>query len=954
MVRKMQEQVVTLRRRTQMLHSALLVLLCCPCISSTMVSRGSSVANDTQHVRRPSSVRPVHYTVKLQAFLHGNRSIHGEVQVELEVIKRTSAIILHLADILVRNDTIKVTAVNRRQNYPVRREVYDPRRQQYTVQLRWRLQPGKAYLLAMKFVASLANTPKGIYFTSYKDSEGNERTMAATHFWPTNARRAFPCFDDPAMKATYEVHIARESHMMALSNMPLVKTTPIQGQEGWLWDQFATSLNMSTYLVAFAIIQYTSRSATAASGTTVNVWAEAAVLDKTSLALEATAFSLTFFESYFNLPYPLQKLDLVALPDTPYDGMENWGLIFYRESEFQWEVETSTAGRRRQMCELVMHETAHQWFGNLVTFKWWTDLWLSEGFATYMATLAVHNFEPSWGMLEQFVVTRQQKVMQVDALFASHPITLPVKQPQDIEQVFFEIPYNKGAAVIRMMEHFLTLDTFKKAISNYLSARSQSNADQDDLWAFMTTAAHEDGSLPQEITVKTVMDTWTLQEGFPVITVYRYHNGSAKLTQERFVAGDAAASPVPASRWWVPVTFTSQKRPSFVHTRAQTWLSSHANHVTVTGLPPPQFWVIFNLQMTGFYRVNYDEYNWNLLAYQLAEDHSIIHVTNRAQIIDDALTLARAGFLSYDCGLNVTVYLKNERSYVAWKAAFNNMQFLHRMMRHTPAYGAFKDYMLSILEPVYESLGFEDGPEDDLQTLLLRSEVVRWACRLRLADCIDNSVRLFNKWMTDPENSTVAPNMAETVMCSAVQEGGQAAWEYTWQQLHHASTSPDLRDAMRRALGCSSQVWLLARYLEAAWGGESGLRWREFSEVLEAVASSDAGSFLAWHYLLENWSRVTQFVGGDSSSLASMVEAATRHFNTAYQLQQLLQVMTEGRAGSRAGRLERAQRLVLENVRNNISWKKRSFSTIVEWLSQRGFSPTLHQARKRRRLTLVK
>ncbi|XP_042862506.1 aminopeptidase N-like [Penaeus japonicus] len=929
-----------------------LLLLLCHSVSYAGKGKMRAEAEEEEEetsIRLPTDLRPVHYVVRLHPLIHGNHTIIGRLEVELEVRKSTSRVVFHHVDIDVIEDSVRVSLMSKRRTLPVKRQRYDPEYQQYTVQLRRRLRQGNTYLLSMHFRSMLGNATKGFFVTTYKDREGNERKVAATQFWPADARRAFPCFDEPEMKATFDVYLARDVNMTAISNMPLVRSTPVHGWEGWVWDQFATSFNMSTYLVAFVISDYRHRVLDSGAKTRLEVylkslrlhfplaWTRRDALDQTGLALKVANYSLHFFENYFNLSYPLRKMDLVALPETSFSAMENWGLITCRESLFLVDPANSSATQQRNLARLMSHEMAHQWFGNLVTPKWWTDLWLSEGFATYMANVAIDQLEPNWGLLDGFVVEQQQYIMHHDGLRSSHPVSDAIPSPAFIYDVFDEIPYNKGASIIRMMQHFLTEETFKRGLTSYLYTLKYANANQDDLWHFMTEAYLEDSSLPSDVTVKTIMDTWTLQEGYPVVTVTIDHNGNAKLTQKRFLTlGDEKEEDL-SYKWWVPVTFTSQKRPLFRHTRAQTWLSSHADHVTVTGLPPPQFWHIFNLQMTGYYRVNYHEYNWNLLALQLQEDHEVIHVTNRAQIIDDALALARAGLLSYKTALNTTMYLQGEESHVAWKAAFRNMQFLCDMFRYTASYGALKEYFLSLLKPLYDTLGFKNDPEADLQTQLLRQEVVAWACLLQDNHCVNTSALLFRRWMEGREGLRrgVNSDIAMTVYCTALSRGNEREWEFAWRRFRNAKSRLQ-REALGSALGCTSRGWILAMYLEEALGGGSGLRQQDVSLAFKAVARSEVGTFVAWHFLRENWRELSQLDIVDISTLSEMVMSAVKYFNTDQQLEQVKQLLED--AADDHDPLKKVLHQALETVERNVMWRRKYFDVVNEWLDERGFS----------------
>lgn len=917
-----------------------LLLLLCHSVTYARKRKMRLEAEDEEeetNIRLPPTLRPVHYTVRLHPLLHGNHTIIGRLEVELEVLKATSRVVFHLVDIDVVEESVRVTLISKRRTLPVKRQRYDPEYQQYTVHLRRRLRQGNIYLLSLHFQSMLGNATKGFFVTTYKDKEGNERKVAATQFWPADARRAFPCFDEPEMKATFDLYLAREANMTAISNMPLVRTTPMQGWQGWVWDQFATSFNMSTYLVAFVISDYQRRALDGGERTKIEAWTRRDALEQTGLALTVANYSLHFFENYFNLSYPLRKMDLVALPETSFSAMENWGLITCRESLFLIDPTNSSAIQQRNLARLITHEMAHQWFGNLVTPKWWTDLWLSEGFATYMANVAIDQLEPEWGLLDGFVVDQQQYIMHHDGLRSSHPVSDAIPSPAFIYDVFDEIPYNKGASIIRMMQHFLTEETFQKGLTSYLSSLRYANANQDDLWHFMTEAYLEDNSLPSDVTVKTIMDTWTLQEGYPVVTVTADHKGSAKLTQKRFLTlGDEKEEDL-SYKWWIPITFTSQKRPFFRHTRAQTWLSSQADHVIVTGLPPPQLWHIFNLQMTGYYRVNYNDYNWNLLALQLQEDHEVIHVTNRAQIIDDALTLARAGLLSYKTALNTTMYLKAEKSHVAWQAAFRNMQFICDMFRYTASYGALKEYFLSLLKPLYDTLGFKHDPEADLQTQLLRQEVVTWACLLQDSRCVNASAMLFRRWMEgrDGFRRGVASDVALPVYCTALSRGIEREWEFAWRKFRVAKSRPQ-REALGTALGCTPRGWILSMYLEEALGGGSGLRRRDLPLAFKAVARSEVGSFVAWQFLSENWRELRQLDLVDISVLSEMVLSAVKYFNNDHQLDQVKQLLEE--TPNDQAPLKKVLRQAAAMVERNVLWKRSYFEEIDEWLDERGFS----------------
>ncbi|MPC09521.1 Aminopeptidase N [Portunus trituberculatus] len=527
------------------------------------------------------------------------------------------------------------------------KQTYDNQRQFYHAHLQQPLTKGRRYVLSMEFTGYLNDKLHGFYRSSYRDSNGIKRWLAVTQFQPTDARRAFPCFDEPAMKATFEVFLAREIDMSAISNMPKISSQPIEGQQGWIRDSFNTSVPMSTYLVAFLVSDFSSKEVTTQNGVTFRTLAREAAINQANYSLEIGPNILTFFEDYFSIPYPLPKQDMIAIPDFAAGAMENWGLITYRETAMLYDPKVSAAYNKQRVAIVVAHELAHQWFGNLVTPKWWTDLWLNEGFANYMEYVGTDHAEPEWQMMEQFIVVDLHKVLRLDCLESSHPINIPVGHPDEIYEIFDTISYSKG---------------------------------------------HQDLTLVKCVTVKTIMDTWTLQMGYPVITVIRSADGaSATVTQERFLLRkDSNSTDTHVYRWWVPLSYTTQATANFNNTAPSMWLSKTDTNITIRSLPDSKQWVIFNVQETGYYRVNYDDKNWKLLIEQLKVDHTKIHVNNRAQLIDDALNLARAGQLSYSLPMDLIAYLKNETSYTPWATALNNLAYIDKLFSRTGTYGSLK------------------------------------------------------------------------------------------------------------------------------------------------------------------------------------------------------------------------------------------------------------------------
>lgn len=294
---------------------------------------------------------------------------------------------------------------------------------------------------------------------------------------------------------------------------------------------------------------------------------------------------------------------MVAIPDFSAGAMENWGLITYRETDLLYDPNISAAASQHRIASVVAHELAHQWFGNLVTMKWWTDLWLNEGFATYMAAKAVHHINPEWNSLNEENVDNMLQVYQLDSMISSHPISIKIGHPREIAQIFDTISYKKGSYILRMMDLFLGEDVFRQGLTNYLNKYAYANAEQNDLWNALTDEAHEQKVLDPKMTVKTIMDTWTLQTGYPIITVLRdYEDNSASVTQQRFYKGLFSTKKVENPCWFVPLSYTTASEKNFNATKPKTWFTCDEQGPTatnITDLPGNDVWVLFNIQSSG-------------------------------------------------------------------------------------------------------------------------------------------------------------------------------------------------------------------------------------------------------------------------------------------------------------------------------------------------------------------
>ena len=465
----------------------------------------------------PDNVRPIHYDLKLTPNFD-DFTFAGEVDVTVSMEPGTTEIMLNCCEIEIHSATVSWTDTHGEQEQSSTDIAYDADAETATISIPGTPADGLVgnQHLRMSFTGELNDKLRGFYRSQYVNPEGETAYLATTQFEATDARRALPCWDEPAAKATFQVTLDVPEEMEAVSNTPIIdESRSGNGRKTLLFDKTPV---MSTYLLAYVIGDLTHIEKEAADGTLVGVWMTRGKEEQGQFALDTSVKLLSFFNDYFGIPYPLPKLDHLAIPDFAAGAMENWGCVTYRETALLVDPANSSAGTRQRVAEVVAHEMAHMWFGDLVTMEWWDDLWLNESFATWVGTKAVDWLFPEWSMWTQFVNMDTNRAFSLDGLKNSHPIEQEVANPAEVSQLFDAISYSKGGSVLRMLEHFLTPNVFRIGLNAYLTRHSYQNARTTDLW----TALEESSGEP----VNSIMSSWTGQTGYPVLDVAATSNAA--------------------------------------------------------------------------------------------------------------------------------------------------------------------------------------------------------------------------------------------------------------------------------------------------------------------------------------------------------------------------------------------------------------------------------------------
>jgi len=428
--------------------------------------------------------------------------------------------------------------------------------------------------------------------------------------------------------------------------------------------------------------------------------------------------------------------------------------------------------------------------------------------------------------------------------------------------------------------------------------------------------------------------------GYPVVKVQRdYASGGAMADQDRFLLTPANPQHLlqdnASYTWWVPISWTTPEL-GFDTTYPSAWLdparAGTDTALSLSGLEATQP-LIVNVQQTGFYRVNYDLENWNLLADQLIDNHTSINRVNRAQIIDDALNLARAGLLDYPIALRQTEYLSLEVDYIPWKAAFNGFKYLENMLKRSPGWGDLRSYLATALQPLLNKLGFEERPGEDFLSEKLRISLLAALCGQGNQQCTEFSIYLLDEWMSypDPDSSSPIPtSLQSTLLCTGIAAGNLTHWDFLWQRYLNSNNANEKAKIMG-ALACTKEIWLLQRYLDMALDENSGVRKQDGYRVVTGVSKNTVGRYLAWNWLRQNWSRISQYYDtAISSAVGRMITAVAADFNTEFELAELEAFIAEHE--NELGSAGRSAKQMVESTKANIAWTANHYQTIVDWL----------------------
>ncbi|KAF9559183.1 hypothetical protein EC968_006724 [Mortierella alpina] len=868
-----------------------------------------------ERVVLPKNVTPVHYDLKLTPNLE-TFVFSGEVAIRVNVHEPTAIIKLNVKKLTIHRASITVGG-------ETHKAAIDTSSDQIAIFTFAQPVPKGSAVLEIDFEGELNDRMNGFYRSQYKDKDGSTKYMAVTQFEACDARQAFPCWDEPEAKATFSITLVVPSHLTALSNMPIKEMTAVEPEV--VTVHFEKTPIMSTYLVAFAVgdFEYIETTTTELETPVVcRVYTLPGLVEQGRFALDITPKILEYFTRIFGTAYPLPKLDHIAVPDFDSGAMENWGLITYRTVALLYDEKTSAVNDKEQVAVTVAHEIAHQWFGNLVTMEWWEHLWLNEGFATWVGTLAVDHVFPEWDTWSNFVISEYQHGLSLDSLRSSHPIEVPVADPHEIHQIFDAISYSKGAAVIRMLSNWLTVDVFLAGIRRYLKKHAYKNATTDDLWNALT---EESG-----IDVREFMNSWTRVIGIPILNVTE-SEGLVTVEQHRFLSTNDATPEEDQTIWWVPLGVVP--KPASIVDPNQTMKTRQITFEMPTQKDGEGFYLI-NKNFTGVFRTNYSASAIRQLGLALQAGHPELGVAERAGLLADQASLATSGHSGVDRVFDLIQYYKNEKSFVVWDYLIGKLNhFTSIFSINEQTHERLQRFQRQLVNDLVQELGWEFPKDEKYLTSRLRGVILSCAGLSGHEATVKESLRRFALFMEEgaDQDAVLHPSTRKTVFEVALTHGGVKEFE---QVMKYYKTSPKQDQQVMCLMAMGSTVHgeeLIQRMFEFALSDE--VRSQDLVYVLAGLALNIKARHAAWAWIKSNWAMLHSRYEGNLGMLGYCVKIPVSKMADAAVLKDLEEFFEDKDTKDFERDLEQAK----EGLRIKSKWVARDGANLEAWLVQQGY-----------------
>ena len=866
----------------------------------------SKVLNESEpSIRLSKHVSPKTYDIKIQVDPDAG-GFSGEEKIALDVRSEVREIVLHARDLKIEKAQMSGEALS-----------VSADAEAQTISLS-KASPFKSGILSLEFSGSLNRQMRGLYLSTakHKEKDGKEKleNYAFTQFEAIDARRMFPCFDEPSFKATFKLTVSYPEKLRALSNMPEESSSV---KNGWKTTTFLETPEMSTYLLALAVARLVPSKTVKAGKTKITVWTRPEDAKQTGFALEAAQKTLSYLNNYFKIPYSLPKMDLVAVPDFSAGAMENWGAIFFRDSAVLIDPKMSSIKAKQRVDEVVSHEIVHQWFGDLVTMDWWDDLWLNESFATWLAYKVVDYKRPKWLTWQNFERERRA-ALSLDALKNTRTVSSPVHDPAQIEAMFDVLTYEKGGSILRMVESFLTEAKFRDGVRVYMKKYQYANTKAADLWNQLKAASQKP--------VDRMAKDWLMQEGYPLVFVEALDSDSRalKLSQHRFMIDGTKKDS--GQLWTIPVVIR-YKDASGVHA-ARLIVDQREINVTLPGKGKVS-WLYPNADATGYYRVCLSQ---NLRQNLLQNGLKNLSTIERSAFLADLWAQMKAGEFAISEFLSAMTLLKDDSSRMILEDMSAYLKTLYYTLLKDQDRPLFAQFAEELLGRHWKNLSRVKKGEAD-ETRLSRAAV------LSALGTISPSPEILGKVKKDLALYLKSPEKLDPTIVFAVLSlnafNGSGEDFSVYQERFQNAATPEVRDnflaAMTDFKSPEMTEKLLALIGEKDSHGQDLIRGQDAWRPLARLLGNPWSQRAAWKFVQERWSFIREKVGGKGAERIIQGLAAMDEPGYLKEIQAFFSVPQ-----NQVPSAKRSLAQTIEYIEAGIKFKSSQAQPFSDWLKKRG------------------
>ncbi|KAK4502522.1 hypothetical protein PRZ48_005947 [Zasmidium cellare] len=865
----------------------------------------------------PDDVRPEHYSLTLTNLrTEAPWTYSGHVEIVLQVRRATRVIVLnshelkiHSAQVTVQNSTDPGPVVLSSSDISL-----DVEHQRCSIRFGEELQPSfRDVSLTIWFEGCVNEYMAGFYRSQYTAPNGEPRYMFSTQFEPSEARRAFPCFDEPASKATFDLRLEVPPGMTVLSNMPEKPPKPL-GPGDRNIVSFERSPRMSTYLLAWAIgnFEYVEQNIMrkhSFEALPIRVYTTQGLSQHGKRGLQVACDVIDYFSEMFDIDYPLPKLDLIAVHEMSDDAMENWGLVTFRPTALLYDEATSDPSYISYMTYIIAHELAHQWFGNITTMEWWDELWLNEGFATWAGWSACDHLHPDWKVWATFAADDMRTAFDLDGLRSSHPIQVPVPDGREVDSIFDSISYLKSASVIRMLANRLGLPAFLKGVSEYLKANAYRNATAVALWEALEKASGQK--------VVSVMTSWIQDVGFPVVKVSRTGKNQVRVRQDRFLLAGEPTSEESKTLWNVPIQVPSAKgvrqvdlttRESViedVHTDAFSRLNAGQVGFYLTELPPEEL-----------------ERSCDRINEASTED--------QIGLLTDLATLAISGHGKTNTAnlLSAISSLDEAKpSFAVLDIAWFCLDRIQSVIDEEDISDALDDFTQDVFGQAALDLGWTVHATDDHLTIKLRALVLSAAGLSGHEETVEEALKLWDEFRSTKKTNVIHPSLRGSVYSIAMLYRELEAFD-TLRETYTNSSAPDVREIIVEAMSVVQTPEVAHKCLD--WALQGGMSSSDTSTFMMELAKSSAARETVWTFMRENWKSIIERLGGSSAVMEPLIRSTLQTFASE---ERRAEIEAFFRDKDTTG-YTRGLTIALERIRINAAYRERDRGVVRAWLEE--------------------